>query len=125
MADKGDLVVELYDRDILSANDKCVHFYLLLIGHMVFFLFTNQVFTLKNKSFERRFHLKKKKRSNINVWNYTNTQMRCSLGSFTVNLADWLKKCYIEQRPVKPFEEINNAMAGKKTEVSQPFQDAG
>lgn len=48
-----------------------------------------------------------------------------SLGSFTVNLGDWLKKCYIEQRPVKPFEEINNAIAGKKTDVSQPFQDAG
>jgi hypothetical protein len=56
--DKGDLVVELWDRDIFSSND--------------------------------------------------------SLGSFTFPLADWLRKCYIEQVSIKPFELINDKVSGKE-----------
>jgi hypothetical protein len=53
MPDKGDLVVELWDRNILSNE---------------------------------------------------------SLGAFSFPLSDWLKKCYIEQKSVKPFELINEAL---------------
>jgi hypothetical protein len=60
MPDKGDLVVELWDRDIISSND--------------------------------------------------------SLGAFTLPLADWLKKCYIEQISIKPFELINDKVSGKEDE---------
>jgi len=53
MPDKGDLVIELWDRNILSNE---------------------------------------------------------SLGAFSFPLSDWLKKCYIEQKSVKPFELINEAL---------------
>mmetsp|Transcript_30125 Transcript_30125/g.35520 ORF Transcript_30125/g.35520 Transcript_30125/m.35520 type:complete len:1909 (+) Transcript_30125:29-5755(+) len=58
MPDKGNLVVEVWDRDIISSND--------------------------------------------------------SLGAFTLPLSDWLKKCYIEQVPIKPFELMNNKINGKE-----------
>lgn len=57
---KADLVVELWDRDIIGSND--------------------------------------------------------SLGNFTFPLNDWLKKCYIEQRSIKPFELITIKQQGDDEE---------
>jgi len=62
LADKGDLVVELWERNLVTSND--------------------------------------------------------SLGAFTVPLSDWMKKCYIEQRSVKPFEEIHEKMGAEAQDVA-------
>ena len=69
MADKGDLVVELWDRDIISASD--------------------------------------------------------SLGAFTFPLADWLKKCYIEQKSIKPFKLIHDKQNGADQSLALTSTEAG
>jgi len=68
LPDKGDLVVELWDRDIFSSSD--------------------------------------------------------SLGSFTFPLSDWLKKCYIEQKSVKPFELIHDKQTGTEKGLAAVAHDA-
>ena len=40
------------------------------------------------------------------------------MGAFTLPLSDWLKKCYIEERLIKPFEEIHEKMNGNANEVA-------
>jgi hypothetical protein len=50
--------------------------------------------------------------------NEAHPPLSCSLGAFTLPLSDWLKKCYIEQRLIKPFEEINEKLNGKADEAA-------
>lgn len=50
----------------------------------------------------------------VELWDRDIFSSNDSLGSFEYSLSDWMKKCYIEQRSIKPFEMLKSS--GKASE---------
>ena len=61
----------------------------------------------------------------VELWDRDIISASDSLGAFTFPLADWLKKCYIEQKSIKPFQLIHDKQNGVDKSLALTSTEAG